>query len=87
MPKPAAPFNLTVNNQLELESWCRPYTLSQHLAQRARILLLLNESETPQGNLDTPQVSTQTVFKWRKRYGERGVESLVMRHDPVSHEN
>ena len=76
MPKPAAPFNLTVNDQLELEGWCRTNTLSQHLAQRARILLLLNDGETPQGIADSLQVSTQTVFKWRKRYSVQGLEGL-----------
>ena len=76
MPKPAAPFNLTVNVQLELESWCRTNTLSQHLAQRAKILLLLNEGETPKGISDFLQVSAQTVFKWRKRYSESGLEGL-----------
>ena len=76
MPKPAAPFNLTVHDQLELEGWCRTNTLSQHLAQRARILLLLNEGETPQWISDSLQVSTQTVFKWRKRYLEQGLEGL-----------
>lgn len=76
MPKPAAPFSLSVHDQLELESWCRTNTLSQHLAQRAKILLLLNEGETPQGISDSLQVSTQTVFKWRKRYSEQGLEGL-----------
>ena len=58
MPKPAAPFNLTVNDQLELESWCRTNTLSQHLAQRAKILLLLNEGEAPKEVSESLQFST-----------------------------
>jgi hypothetical protein len=61
VPKPAAPFNLTVNGRLELESWCRTNTLSQHLAQRARILFFLNEGETPKGISGSLLVSTQTA--------------------------
>ncbi len=38
--------------------------------------MLLNEGETPQGISDFLQVSTQTVFKWRKRYREQGLEGL-----------
>lgn len=76
MFKPAAPFNLTVNDQLQLEGWRRTNTLSQHRAQHARILLLLNEGETPQGNSDSLQVSTQMVFKWRERYSEQGLKGL-----------
>jgi len=38
--------------------------------------LLLNAGKTPQVISDSLQVSAQTVFKWRKRYSEQGLEGL-----------
>jgi hypothetical protein len=65
-----APFNLTVNDQLE--SWLRMGTLSQSLVQRARILLLLNAGQSPKEVMESLDVSSPTVFKWRNRYTEQG---------------
>jgi len=71
-----APFNLTVNDQLELESWLRMGTLSQNLVQRARILLSLNDGQSPKEVMELLGVSSPTVFKWRNRYIETGLEGL-----------
>ena len=76
MARQPAPFNLTVNDQLELESWLRMGTLSQNLVQRARILLLLNAGQSPKEVMELLDVSSPTVFKWRNRYVETGLEGL-----------
>lgn len=51
-------------------------TLEQSLAQRAQILLLLNEEVTPIAICEQLQITKPTVFKWRKRYLEAGLEGL-----------
>ena len=43
MPRPISPFALQSADVLTLQGWLRMSTLEQSLAQRARILLLLNE--------------------------------------------
>lgn len=75
MARPPAPFSLTVNDQLELESWLRMSTLSQNLVQRARILLL-NEGQSPKVVAELLDVSRPIVFKWRSRYTEQGLKGL-----------
>jgi hypothetical protein len=56
-----APFNLTVNDQLELESWPRVVTLGQNLAQRAQILLLLNAGQSTKDVMESLDVSSPTL--------------------------
>ena len=51
-------------------------TLEQSLALRARILFLLADGLTPKVISEQLQVTPPTVFKWRKRYLEAGVEGL-----------
>lgn len=51
-------------------------TLEQSLALRAHILLLLSDGLTPKVLSEQLQVTPPTVFKWRKRYLEEGVEGL-----------
>lgn len=76
MARQPAPFNLTVNDQLELESWLRMGTMSQHLVQRARILLSLNAGQSPKEVTESLGVSSPTVFKWRNRYSRQGLTGL-----------
>ena len=51
-------------------------TLEQSLAQRARILLLLNEGGTPIATCGQLLITTPTVLKWRKRYLESDIDCL-----------
>lgn len=51
-------------------------TLEQSLGQRARILLLLAKGMTPMTICGQLQITSPTVFKWRKRYLESGIEGL-----------
>ena len=76
MARKPAPFNLTVNDQLELESWLRTSTLSQNLVLRARIVLALNAGESPKVVAEQLGTTTATVFKWRNRYTEQGLSGL-----------
>lgn len=61
---------------IALQGWLRMSTLEQSLAQRARILLLLADGLTPKAVSEQLQVTPPTVFKWRKRYLEAGIEGL-----------
>ena len=76
MPRPIAPFALQPADVLTLQGWLRMSTLEQSLAQRARILLLLNEGVTPIAICGQLLITTPTVFKWRKRYLESGIDGL-----------
>jgi len=75
MPRPIAPFALQPADAVTLKSWLRMKTLEQSLAQRAQILLL-DEGVTPIAICEQLQVTTPTVFKWRKRYVETGLDGL-----------
>ena len=63
MPRPIAPFALQPADVLTLQGWLGMSTLEQSLAQRARILLLLNEGVTPIAICGQLQMTTPTVFK------------------------
>src|SRR5271169_790131 len=76
MPRPAAPFALTPADLVTLKSWLRMGTLTQNLAQRARILLLLSDGLTPKAIAERMQLSASVIFKWRKRYQQAGLEGL-----------
>jgi transposase len=71
-----ASFNLTVNDQLELESWLRMGTLSQNLMQRAWILLLLSARQSLKEVMESLDVSSPIVFKPCNRYSEQGLTGL-----------
>jgi len=51
-------------------------TLEQSLGQLAGILLLLAEGVTPMAICGQLQITSPTVFKWRKRYLESGIAGL-----------
>ncbi|PXX59066.1 Winged helix-turn helix [Pseudomonas sp. LAMO17WK12:I10] len=51
-------------------------TLEQNLGQWARILLLLADGPTPTAICEQLQITRPTIFKWRKRYLELGIEGL-----------
>ncbi|MGW8462131.1 IS630 family transposase [Pseudomonas sp. CLCA07] len=76
MARPTSPFALTPSDLIALQGWLRMSTLEQSLAQRACILLLLADGLTPKAVSEQLQVTPPTVFKWRKRYLEAGIEGL-----------
>ncbi len=76
MPRPVAPFALQPADVIALQGWLRMGTLEQSLGQRARILLFLAEGVTPLAICSQLQITSPTIFKWRKRYLEAGIEGL-----------
>lgn len=76
MAKPVDRVELCPEDRAELESWLRSSTTRKSLVERARILLLSSEGQSAEviaGKLD---VSTRTVYKWRRRYRKEGVGGL-----------
>ncbi|WP_239990635.1 MULTISPECIES: IS630 family transposase [unclassified Pseudomonas] len=76
MPRPTAPFALQPSDLIMLQGWLRMSTLEQNLGQWARILLLLADGPTPTAICEQLQITRPTIFKWRKRYLELGIEGL-----------
>lgn len=70
------PLHCSPPTFLRFKRWLRMSMLEQSLAQRARILLLLNDGVTPIAICGQLLITTPTVFKWRKRYLEAGIEGL-----------
>ena len=60
----------------ELESWLRSRKVDRSLAERARIVLLTAEGLSVLNISERLQVTRPTVYKWRQRYEENGVEGL-----------
>jgi len=69
-------FRLTENEKLELMAWLRSTTLPQGQATRAKILLSLDERNSPTEIARAQQVSCKTVHKWKNRFLEDGLEGL-----------
>lgn len=59
-----------------LESWLRSRKVDRSLAERARIVLLTSEGMSVVKISERLQVTRPTVYKWRQRYEESGVEGL-----------
>lgn len=76
MSKPAAAFTLPASDRSQLQTWLRKTTLDQRLAQRARILLDLDDALPPGKISERLGISAPVVFKWRTRYQERGLAGL-----------
>jgi len=62
-----------------LQSWLRSRTLAQVPAVRARILLDLDEGHAPNDVARRQRVGRATVFRWKARYLEEGIDSLADR--------
>lgn len=76
MTRPASPFLLTASDFTVLQGWLRMSTLEQRRALRALILILLAKGLPPKAVSQQLQITAPTVFKWRKRYLDRGIEGL-----------
>ena len=59
-----------------LESWLRSRKVDRSLAERARIVLLTSKGMSVIQVSERLQVTRPTVYKWRERYEETGVEGL-----------
>ena len=69
-------LRVTKADRKELESWLRSRKVSRSLAERARIVLLTTEGMSVARISERLQVTRPTVYKWRQRYQEKGVEGL-----------
>lgn len=70
------------SDRKELESWLRSRSVDRGLAERARIVLMTAEGVSVTRIGRELQVSRPTVYKWRERYEEEGVEGLQDRARP-----
>ncbi|MFQ5348833.1 MAG: IS630 family transposase [Thermoanaerobaculia bacterium] len=75
MGKEAA-FPVAAKHRRVLRGWLRSRKTDRSLAERARIVLLSGEGVSATQIQKRLEVTRPTVFKWRKRYRERGVEGL-----------
>lgn len=65
-----------------LKGWLRSQNTPHGLAQRAKIVLLLDEGRAPSEVIAKLDVARPTVFKWRNRYAAQGIEGLRDRPRP-----
>lgn len=73
-------INLLSSEKNELERFIRKHSTPQHIAKRARIILLANEHvETNQVIADTLGISKADVTRWTKRWIDRAMEPVLDR--------
>ncbi|MPZ89960.1 MAG: IS630 family transposase, partial [Nitriliruptorales bacterium] len=76
--RPLAPLALAgEQDRAVLERWTRRSTVSQALAQRARIVLAAAEGASNADIAARQGCHTATVGKWRQRYLDGGVDALL----------
>ena len=71
-----AGFSVAAKDRRALRGWLRSRKTDRSLAERARIVLLSGEGVSATEIQHRLEVTRPTVFKWRKRYRERGVDGL-----------
>ncbi len=76
MSEKAPLIHLTRANQEELSGWLRSTNIRQGLAQRARIVLRLNDGDSSAEISHSLSVSPKTIYKWRNRFNEAGLAGL-----------
>src|ERR1700683_608557 len=69
MRRPNATICLTDDEKKTLEGWARKGKSEHRLVERARIILLIDESLTNRQIADRLRTRTATVSKWRQRFG------------------
>lgn len=69
-------FRVAAADRRKLEAWLRSRKTKRSLAERARIILLSADGVSATEIQKRLEVTRPTVFKWRKRYRELGVEGL-----------
>lgn len=70
------PIELSRDERDRLESWVRNSTVSNALAQRARIILIAAEGVTNTEISKRVGLSRQTVVKWRARFAKKRLDGL-----------
>ena len=69
-------FSVAAEHGGTLRGWLRSSKTDRSLAERARIVLLSSEGVSATEIQKRLDVTRPTVFKWRKRYRELGVDGL-----------
>ena len=69
-------FSVAAKHGETLRGWLRSSKTDRSLAERARIVLLSSEGVSATEIQKRLDVTRPTVFKWRKRYRELGVDGL-----------
>lgn len=82
MPKSSKAFSISRAERAELQRWRRIRNTPHSLAQRARLILLLADGVAPVDVMATLDVTRPTVFKWRKRFEQDGIDGLLDRPRP-----
>lgn len=82
MDKKTKTFTVNAADRAALRGWLRAQNTPRSLAQRAKIVLLLDEGRAPAEVIAKLDVARPTVFKWRNRYAAQGVEGLRDRPRP-----
>lgn len=67
---------LKKGEQRELSGWLRSTSVTHGLALRARIILRLNAGDSPTDIGQSLGVSRKSIYKWRNRFDEEGIEGL-----------
>src|SRR5918997_53699 len=74
----AIPIDLSASDRARLQGWARRRKTAQALATRARIVLACAEPGGTNGGVAAALgVSRPTVALWRRRFAERGLDSLL----------
>ena len=77
MSRHATVITLSVEDRASLEAWARAGKSEQRLALRARIVMAAAEGQATTSIAKSEQVRPATVTKWRKRFAEGGMASLL----------
>ena len=77
MGRPLASFELSTEDQEQLQAWTKRSKTAQALAMRSRIVLLSGAGKSNTEIAGLLLTTKQTVGKWRQRYIELGLDGLL----------
>jgi len=69
-------YQVSAEDRLILEKWMRSHTAAQNIVLRSRILLQCDAGQTVEAVAIELNTSTNTVYKWLKRYQVSGLGSI-----------
>ena len=69
-------MDVSISDLETLSAWLRSSKTPRNLAERARIVLLSSDGDSAVAIGEKLGVTRQTVYKWRKRYVEEGIDGL-----------
>ncbi|QYZ67785.1 MAG: IS630 family transposase [Gammaproteobacteria bacterium (ex Lamellibrachia satsuma)] len=76
MSKKAPHVQLSSADREELSSWLRSTSVTHGLVLRAQIVLKLDAGNRPVDIVRSLGVSEKTVYKWRNRFNDEGIDGL-----------